>query len=315
MSIVLFPAGLTIDLHDMSLEKMEFYSRAWNLQRVQMQKGSFLGSIITTHTPRMQLMRAPYSHGILLQGDFPKGTILIVFAVTQAEMTFQNKIADKHEIKILKSGDEIDFLCNGEIETFSIVVEEKFFYEAYDSYFGQDFNVHQKNKEIYIEPKFFSSFTQGIENWISYLMQDHTQLNIQMRYESIEEEILEHIFSSIYVEESQKLRQKFQITKARDLLHQSIEIPMNISELSKKLAISERLLHHAFKSNYGMSPQKYLLALRMHQVKQELLLSEPERTSISSVIEKYNFFNHSTFAQAYKQMFGELPSKTLRRPF
>jgi len=35
--------------------------------------------------------------------------------------------------------------------------------------------------------------------------------------------------------------------------------------------------------------------------------SDPEATTISSVIAKYNFFNSSTFTQAYKQMFGELP--------
>ena len=83
--------------------------------------------------------------------------------------------------------------------------------------------------------------------------------------------------------------------------------------LAKELGISERLLHHAFKKNYGMTPQKYLLNLRMHRVKQTLLLSDPETTTISSVIEKYHFFNHSTFTQAYKQMFGELPSEVFQR--
>ncbi len=118
MSTVLFPAGLTIDFRDINIEEMEFYARAWNLERRQMQKGYFVGSIIATHTPHMQLMRTPYSHGVLLQGDFPTGTILIACVVTKADVTFQNKTAEKHEIKILKSGDEIDFLCNGESETF-----------------------------------------------------------------------------------------------------------------------------------------------------------------------------------------------------
>ena len=313
VSSILFPAGLTIDFRDVNMEEMEFYSRAWNLERIQMQKGFFFGSVTATHTPRMQLMRTPHSHGLLLQGDFPKGTILIAAVVSKADIIFQNKLAAKHEIKILKSGDEIDFLCNGESETFTIAVDEQFFYEAYNAYFGQDFNNHLKENPIYIDPDAFPSFIQGIEDWISYLMQDHTLLQIENHYESIESKILEHVFSSVYVEESQKLRQKFQIKKARDLLHESIATPMSISELTKELSISERLLHHAFKLNYGMTPQKYLLALRMHHVKQVLLLSDPETTSISSVIEKYNFFHHSTFSQAYKQMFGELPSQTLQR--
>ena len=313
MSIELFPAGLTIDLHDLNIEEMEFYSKAWSLQRIQMQKGSFYGSLIAVNTPRMQLMRTPYSHGMLLQGDFPKGTILIAFVVTKADVTFQNRLVDKHEIKILKSGDEIDFLCNGEYETFTIAVQGQFFHEAYYAYFGQDFNKHSKNKPVYIDPHIFPLFVQGIGNWIDYLMQDHGQLQIEKHYERIESEILEHVFSSIYIENDKKLRQKFQIKKARDLLHQSIYEPLNITELSKELAVSERLLHHAFKSNYGITPKKYLLSLRMHRIKQELLLADPLTTTVSSIMEKYNFSNQSTFTQSYKQMYGELPSTTLHK--
>ena len=312
MSTILFPAGFKIDFRDLNTEEMDFYTRAWNLEYVQMQKGLYMGSVTAVYTPHMQLMRTPHSRGLLLQGDFPKGTVLIAAVVTKSDVTFQNKVADKHEIKILRSGDEIDFMCNGESETITIAVEETFFDDAYYSYFGQEFHVDKKNKKVYIEPRFLSHFTQGIEKWISYLMQDHDQANIGMHYESIESQILEHVFSSIYMEEGQKLRQKFQIKKARDLLHESIGEVSNIANLAEELGISERLLHHAFKKNYGVTPKKYLLNLRMHSVKQELLLADPTIT-IASIIQKYHFYNQSTFTQAYKEMFAELPSDSLKK--
>ena len=313
MSDVLFPAGLTVDFRDINIEEMEFYARAWNLQRAQMQKGLFVGSMIVVHTPNMQLMRAPYSHGVLMQGDFPKGTVLIAAVVTKADVTFQDSVAGKHEIRILRSGDEIDFLCNGESETFTVAIEEKFFDDAYYSYFGQEFHVSGKNKQVYVNPQFLSRFTQGIEEWISYLMQDHDPLKLEVHYERIESQILEHVFSSIYMEEGQKLRQKFQIKKARDLLHESIGEASSITSLAQELGISERLLHHAFKENYGFTPKKYLLNLRMHHIRQELLRSNPETATISSVAEKYHLYNQSTFTQAYRQMFGEIPSLAFQR--
>ncbi len=291
---------------------MDFYTRAWNLEYVQMQKGLYMGSVTAVHTPHMQLMRTPHSHGLLLQGDFPKGTILIASVVTKADVTFQNSVADKHQIKILRSGDEIDFLCNGENETFTIAVEETFFDDAYYRYFGQEFHLCKKNKEIYIDPQFLSYFTQGIEQWISYLMQDHDPVKIGMHYENIESQILEHVFSCIYLDDDQKLRQKFQIKRARDLLHVYIGESINILNLAKELGVSERLLHHAFKKNYGITPKKYLLNLRMHSVKQELLLADPT-TTITSVIQKYHFYNQSTFTQAYREMFAELPSDSLKK--
>jgi len=307
MSTILFPAGMTVDFHDINMEVMEFYSRGWDLERIQMQKGMFKGSMIAAHTPRMQLFRANYSHGVLLQGDFPKGTILIAFIMTKADITFKNKIAEKHEIKILKSGEEIDFLCNGKSETFTIAVEERFFYERYNAYFGHDFNRYKNDKNIYVDPRSFPFFIQGFKQWMNYLMKDHKQHNIEKLYGRIESEILEYIFSCIYLEDHPKYRQKFDIKIARDLIHGSYAEAANISSLAQELGISERLFYASFKSNYGISPKKYLLGLRMHDVRQALLLSDPEDTTISSVISKYNFFNPSTFTQAYKQMFGELP--------
>ena len=88
---------------------------------------------------------------------------------------------------------------------------------------------------------------------------------------------------------------------------------LEIKSLAQKLKVSERLLHHAFKSNYGITPKKYLLNLRMHRIKQELLLADPLTTTVSSIMEKYNFSNQSTFTQSYKQMYGELPSVTLHK--
>ena len=313
MTALLFPAGLNIKFHNINMEEMEFYARSWNLQRIQMQKGLFSGSMIATHTPRMQLMRSSYSHGILMQGDFPKGTILIASVVTQSDITFQNKIAEKHEIKILRSGDEIDFLCNGESETFTLAIEEQFFYRMYHAYFGQDFQQHKKNKKTYVTPHLFSHFIQGIEEWITYLMQDHNKLQINKRYDEIETHILEHVFSCMYLDVHQKIRQKFPIKKARDLLHHSVNSSHNIIDLAQELGISERLLHHAFKNNYGFTPKQYLTNLRMHNVKQALSNSCSQTTTIASVIAKYHFFNHSTFTQAYKQMYGELPSETLMK--
>jgi len=313
MSTIAFPTGLTIDFRNVNMEEMEYYARAWNLQRIQVEKGSFLGSMIATHTPHMQLMRSPYSHGVLLQGDFPKGTILIAYVITNADVTFQNKIGDKHEIKILQSGDEIDFLCNGDSETFTVAVEEKYFYEAYYAYFQKDFLSNNKEQSIYIKTQYMEYFSQAIERWMHYLMQPRDIPFTHMQYDKIESDILEHIFSCIYTEETVKDRQKFGVKKVRDLLHASINEPNTIIHLAQKLGISERSLHHTFKTNYGISPKQYLMSLRMHSVKQELLLASSQTTQISTIIEKYHFFNQSTFTQAYKHMFGELPSTTLQK--
>lgn len=63
-------------------------------------------------------------------------------------------------------------------------------------------------------------------------------LNIEKQYKYIELDILQHVFSCIYFEDDQKLRQKFQIKKMRDLLHESVKKNSHISALENPLCMT-----------------------------------------------------------------------------
>jgi len=81
--------------------------------------------------------------------------------------------------------------------------------------------------------------------------------------------------------------------------------------LSRKLNISESQLHNAFKSNYGISPKKYLQMLRLNAVKKELFIADPNQHTVSEIAMKYNFIHMNHFSAEYKNVFGECASHTL----
>ena len=57
----------------------------------------------------------------------------------------------------------------------------------------------------------------------------------------------------------------------------------------------------------------YLVRLRLHWVRAALLAAEPGSTLISTEALKWGFWHFGEFSRAYKQCFGEPPSRTLRR--
>ncbi len=65
----LFPQNLIINQVDIDLEKMQYYSHKWGVEREQTQKGVFKTSVNAVHTPRIQLGLASYSHGVMRRGD------------------------------------------------------------------------------------------------------------------------------------------------------------------------------------------------------------------------------------------------------
>ncbi len=87
-----------------------------------------------------------------------------------------------------------------------------------------------------------------------------------------------------------------------------------VSDLCKTTATSERALEYAFKTVMGLSPVQFLTRLRLHRVREALLQAPPgSAATVSTIALDWGFWHFGEFARAYKDLFDELPSDTLRR--
>jgi AraC family ethanolamine operon transcriptional activator len=57
----------------------------------------------------------------------------------------------------------------------------------------------------------------------------------------------------------------------------------------------------------------YLKTLRLHSVFRALKTPQPSPKTVTEVATQFGFYHLGFFARDYKQMFGELPSATLKR--
>jgi len=58
---------------------------------------------------------------------------------------------------------------------------------------------------------------------------------------------------------------------------------------------------------------RFLRALRLNGVRRELRAGRPLAGSVQDTAARWGFWHLGHFVTEYKQMFGELPSETLRR--
>lgn len=86
-----------------------------------------------------------------------------------------------------------------------------------------------------------------------------------------------------------------------------------VTDMCKAAGVSERTLEYAFKAVLGLTPVAYLIRLRLHRVRQALLVAPPGSTTVSAEALRWGFWHFGEFSRAYKDCFGELPSETLLR--
>jgi AraC-like DNA-binding protein len=100
--------------------------------------------------------------------------------------------------------------------------------------------------------------------------------------------------------------------------HQIIEEHPNealyLPEICKMIGVSARTLQNCCQEHLATSPKQFLVARRMHMVRRDLSRATPTATTVTAIAAYYGFWEFGRFAGAYKSLFGELPSTTLRRP-
>ena len=85
-------------------------------------------------------------------------------------------------------------------------------------------------------------------------------------------------------------------------------------ELARQIGVPERTLRTAFQKSYGLSPQEYLRIQRLYQARRLLRASWQDQTTVTQVAFGLGFWDLGRFAGAYRTLFGERPSETLRKP-
>lgn len=85
-----------------------------------------------------------------------------------------------------------------------------------------------------------------------------------------------------------------------------------VPELCSAAGVSQRTLEYAFRDQLGLRPAQFLKLRRLNAARAALAASPPA-TTVTDVAFELGFWDAGHFARDYDALFGESPSKTLRR--
>jgi AraC-like DNA-binding protein len=135
---------------------------------------------------------------------------------------------------------------------------------------------------------------------------------------ALEQELLQALISCLTASDaggnSKRNRHHAEImVRFEDALASLREPHLNLPALCSAIDVPERTLRMCSAELLGLSPTRYHLLRRLNGARSELLNADPETTSVTQIAHNHQFVELGRFAVAYRTVFGEVPSFTLRR--
>jgi AraC family ethanolamine operon transcriptional activator len=91
--------------------------------------------------------------------------------------------------------------------------------------------------------------------------------------------------------------------------------PVQIIDVCRALNVSRRTLQYSFEEVLGLNPATYLRVLRLNRARQDLLAAnDVNAVQVKNVVSRWGFWHFSRFSAEYRELYGELPSVTLKTP-
>jgi AraC family ethanolamine operon transcriptional activator len=103
------------------------------------------------------------------------------------------------------------------------------------------------------------------------------------------------------------------VRRSRDLVLGAGGEPVTVLDICRACRLSRRAIQTIFLRETGVTPLVYLRAIRLNEVRIQLMSSARDDLAIGDLAARFGFYHLSHFAADYRSLFGELPSETPRR--
>jgi len=266
------------------------------------------------HTPRIQLSYMNYHTPMMIEGVYPKGTVILSFVRTEGKVHEKNRTYESDTVITLADNKAFDLIVSKPHEIYTIAVEETLFKTVFQNCFNRLFSTVERSEDIFFaSEEVIEKYIAAFKEWMEVLREKSGEQTPNEIYREIEEKMLSSLFTfySFRAKEINYLPKCIRETRA--ILRQYITDTYTISDLVDELQISPRTLQYDCKKYLGFTPKEYQQYIRLNEIRKTLLESKDAGLHIADIAHKYNFFHMGHFSSEYKKTFGETPSQTLRR--
>ena len=227
------------------------------------------------------------------------------------EVTSDNIILCGHDVWHQRSA------SNFQYGSMSVSASE--FPHLHESIIGYEFRERRRAPIVRPDPNLMSQI-RSLHKTIGQLVKDTSDiLDRRAVLQKFEDQLIRAMmqcFAAGSDERASRGGQQHEIVVGRfeQFLEANVDRPLYLSEICAAIGVSERVLRICCEEHLGMGPIRFLTLRRMHLAHRALRQADPSTSTVTRVATGFGFWELGRFSGAYRALFGELPSATLRRP-
>ena len=288
--------------------------RAWDMDVVQLGRGELNADVLMVQAGDMELIHTSTDKKLHRYGSTPEGRKTFTIAALP-DVTYLScgKILTADQIRIFPASLELEGVSFENFDVFTVSITTADLEKRLDD-LGCQYVADATEKAHYLTPPPLAvSHLRDVLHGVSSLARSGS---VEGKFQQVEEYVVSNLLSCLakgtcgnslpsFSRRAKGVRRA--VCYIRDCVCESIPL----SDLCREAGVSERTLHYGFKEILNTSPQAYIKAYKLRNVRQVLLSGID--TSVSQVAIQGGFLHLGQFSHDYKEQFGELLSCTLKR--
>lgn len=290
----------------------------WELDIVQMSRGTIGGESRELRIEGLQILEENFRNVTVNQfGRAAGGSFVFGLPSRMQGEGRYNGHGWHSEVCVFRGEREIDVI-NPPMDLVSVVIDRRLLCDYAAETERVDLEHWLAKQTLMIEdPGTSAELSRSVHDILSGCFDGEVDLGCEATRHAIRQSVLEAITPvvarhlDIRPVPFREFSRSMVVRRAREHALQNIGEPLQVIDLCRATGVSRRALQMSFQEVLGINPVAYLRMLRLNGARRMLLEAAPGM-QVKEAVAAWGFWHLSRFSQEYREMFGELPSETLR---
>jgi AraC family transcriptional regulator, ethanolamine operon transcriptional activator len=287
----------------------------WQQDYWQRGVGSFEGATESLCLDEMHLFRESMNRSVDQIGEAPRGRLVLgIPNLITGEGYWAGRPIHGQALLTLQSGDELTFRTSESSDISFITIDLQTLERYAKDVEGVDISKRLTGlpRAQSIHPEIADNFRFLLRQAMENVLQpgdEHASRHLRHCLLGGCLDVMDLIPNGNETTGAQRVH-RYMVDAVREIVLARPSQPPTVDEMASTLKVSRRTLHHAFTQVLGVNPVTYIRTVRLHQARRALRGSIGSPGRVRDIAVDCGFWHLGQFAQDYKTLFGESPSKT-----